>query len=120
MENRGDDRGRSASAARLQAVAGTAPVVDQSGALRGGRRRGAGVKALRQALSHCARARVLCEDGASASYKRKRQQGKTQARALRALANQWVGLLYAVWGTRAPYDSAPCAAAQRAHAPHAA
>jgi transposase len=116
----GDDRTRYASAASLQALAGTAPVVYQSGAFRGVRRRVACVNALRQALYHFARESVLCEDWASAYYKRKRQQGKTHAMALRALANQWVRIIYAVWVTRAPYDAATFAAAQRAHAPHAA
>jgi hypothetical protein len=31
--------------------------------------------------------------------------------ALRALANQWVRIIHAVWITRAPYDSATFVAA---------
>jgi transposase len=114
----GDDRARYASAASLQALAGTAPVVYRSGAFRGVRRRVACVNALRQALYHCARESVLCEDWAAAYYKRKRQQGKTHAMALRARANQWVRIIHAIWVTRQPYDAATFAAAQLAHTPH--
>jgi hypothetical protein len=80
------------------------------------RRRVACVNALRQALYHLARESVLLEEWAARYYRRKRAQGKTRAMALRALANQWVRILYAIWMKRAPYDSATFAAAQRAHA----
>jgi transposase len=89
----GDDRARSASAASVQALAGTAPVLFHSGASRRVRRRVAGVNAWRQALSHCAHESVLLEEWARASYRRKREQGKTRAMALRALANQWVRII---------------------------
>lgn len=113
----GEDRGRYAEAASVQALAGTAPVVFQSGAYRGVRRRRACVNAFRQALYHFARESALQEDWAKAYYRRKREQGKTRAMALRALANQWVRILYAMWLHAAPYDPALFAAARRAHAP---
>jgi hypothetical protein len=75
------------------------------------------VNALRQALYHFARESALLEGWAKAYYARKREQGKTRAMALRALANQWVRIIYAMWTRRPEYQSAIFLAAQRAHAP---
>jgi transposase len=111
----GEDRARYTSAASVQAVAGTAPVLYQSGAFRGVRRRVACVNAFRQTLFHFARESVLLEDWAKAFYQRKRAQGKTRAMALRALANHWVRILYAMWTHHTRYDPAIFLAAQQAH-----
>jgi transposase len=111
----GDDRTRYAGAASVQALAGTAPVVFQSGTYRGVRRRLACVNPLRQALYHFALESVLFEAWAKRYYQRKRAQGKTRAMALRALANQWVRIIYAMWVHRMPYDPAVFQAAQLAH-----
>jgi hypothetical protein len=83
------------------------------------RRRVACVNTLRQALYHFARESVLFEPWAAAYYTRKREQGKTRAMALRALANQWVRIIYAMWAQRQEDQSAVFLAAQRAHAPAA-
>jgi transposase len=115
----GDDRTRYGSAASVQALAGTAPVLLQSGTWRRVRRRTACVNPLRQTLYHLARESVLCDDWAKAYYRRKRQEGKTHAAALRALANHWVRILYAMWRDHTPYDPAIFAAAQHVHADHA-
>jgi hypothetical protein len=112
----GEDRGRYADATSVQALAGTAPVVFQSGAYRGVRRRRAWVNALRQALYHVARESALQEEWAQAYYRRKRDQGKTRAMALRALANQWVRIRYAMWLHHACYEPASFTAARHAHA----
>jgi hypothetical protein len=42
--------------------------------------------------------------------------------ALRALANTWVRIIYAMWSSKTSYQTATFEAAQRAHAPrqHAA
>jgi transposase len=111
----GDDRTLYANAASVQALAGTAPVLFQSGAYRGVRRRRACVNALRQALYHFARESVVLDEWARAYYRRKRAQGRSQAMALRALANHWVRILYAMWLHRTPYDPAILQAAQQAH-----
>jgi len=81
----------------------------------GVRRRVAGVTAWRQALDHFAWERVLCEPWAQASYKRQRAQGKTYALALRALAHQWVRIIYAMWQKRQPSQRATFTAAPQAH-----
>jgi transposase len=111
----GEDRTRYASAASVRALAGTAPVLFQSGAFRGVRRRRACVNAWRQALYHFAWESVLCEPWAKAYSQRKRAQGKTYAMALRAVANQWVRIIYAMWQARQPYQRAIFLAAQHAH-----
>jgi transposase len=111
----GEDRARYTSAASVQAVAGTAPVVYQSGAFRGVRRRVACINFFRQTLFHFARESVLLEDWAKAFYQRKRDQGKTRAMALRALANHWVRMLYAMWTHRTQYDPAIFLSARQAH-----
>jgi transposase len=111
----GEDRRRFTSAASVQALAGTAPVVFQSGNFRGVRRRVACVNALRQALYHFARESVLFEPWAKAYYQRKRAQGKSRGMALRALANHWVRILYAMWQRHQPYEREVFVAAQRAH-----
>jgi hypothetical protein len=48
--------------------------------------------------------RACCpEEGATAYDTRQRQHGKSPARALRALANQWVRGIYALWVTQERY-----------------
>jgi transposase len=112
----GDDRERYESAAAVQALAGTAPVVVQSGQSRRVRRRRACVNAFRQALYHFARESVLGEEWARASYTRRRQRGHSAAMALRGVAQQWVRILYALWVKREAYDATVFVAAQQAHA----
>lgn len=49
-----------------------------------------------------------------------RAEGKAHTAAVRALANRWVRILYAMWLHHAPYDPAIFGAAQHAHQPAAA
>jgi transposase len=116
----GDDRHRFATVAQIQALAGTAPVIFQSGALRQVRRRRACNNALRQALYHFAHESLLLEPWARAYYDRKRQQGKTYAMAMRALGNHWVRIIFAMWQTQQPYDRTTFEQAQQQHQRHAA
>jgi hypothetical protein len=67
-----------------------------------------------------ARASLLFEDWAGVYYRRKRSEGKTYAMAVRALSNQWVRLLYAMWSRREVYQRERFLAAQQAHAQSAA
>jgi hypothetical protein len=53
-------------------------------------------------------------------YQRKRGEGKSHSVAVRALANQWVRLIRALWRTEQPYHEAVFRAAQEAHARPAA
>jgi transposase len=111
----GEDRLRYPSAASLQALAGTSPVLIQSGASRRIRMRSACSKPLRNVMYQFARQSLRHEGWAKRYAERKRQSGKTFPMALRALANQWVRILYAVWQQRAVYDPQVFAQAQQAH-----
>ena len=114
----GDERERYTGAAGVQALAGTAPGVVQSGQYRRVHQRTGCVKPLRAALYHLARESLLFQDWARARvyYERKRAEGKTSAMAVRALSHHWVRLLYAMWSRREPYPRDRFLAAQQAHA----
>jgi transposase len=93
----GDDRTRYADAASLQALAGTSPVIFQSGTYRRIHRRHACIKPLRNALHQFAWQTTLTQPWALEYYQRKRKEGKSHSVAVRALANVWVRILYAMW-----------------------
>jgi transposase len=116
----GDDRGRYPDAASVQALAGTAPVAFQSGKFVSVHRRYACSKPLRNALHQFAWQSTLREPWAQAYYQRKRREGKSHSMAVRALANQWVRIIYAFWVKHEAYDATIFLAAQQAHAPRAA
>src|SRR5262249_32606215 len=111
----GEDRQRYPTAASVQALGGTAPVIFQSGAHRSTRMRTACSKPLRNVLYQFARESIQRDAWAHSYYSRKRAEGKTFTMAVRALANQWVRILYAVWTKRATYDPTVLARAQQAH-----
>jgi hypothetical protein len=67
-----------------------------------------------------ARESLLFEEWAQAYYRRKRAEGKTDAMAVRALSNQWVRLLYAMWSRREPYQRAVFLTARQLHTQPAA
>ena len=116
----GDDRGRYGDAAAVQALAGTAPVTFQSGNFARVHRRVACNTVLRNALFRFAWLSTQQEAWAADYYRRKRREGKSHAVAVRALANHWVRIIYALWAKRATYDPAVFLAARQAHAPRAA
>jgi len=116
----GDDRGRYADVASVQALAGTAPVPWTSGKLVTVHRRQACNKRLRNALQQFAWQSTQREAWAAAYYQEKRDAGKSHAMALRALANQWVRIIYALWSKHEAYDPAIFLAARKAHRAHAA
>jgi transposase len=112
----GEDRTRYADAASLQALAGTAPVAFQSGNYAKVHKRYACLKPLRNALYQFAWQSTLEEPWALDYYRRKRADGKSHTMAVRALANVWVRIIYAMWFNHTCYDPATFAAAQRRHA----
>jgi Transposase/Transposase IS116/IS110/IS902 family len=115
----GDDRERYASAQSMQGLAGTAPVAFQSGKYTKAHKRYAGIKPLRNALYQFAWQSTK-EAWALEYYQRKRREGKSHSVALRALANQWVRLIHAMWRNEQPYDEAIFRTAQETHARPAA
>lgn len=118
----GDDRTRYAASSSVQALAGTAPVAFQSGNYAKAHKRYACLKPLRNALYQFAWQSTRQEAWALAYYQRKRAEGKSHSVAVRALANVWVRIIYAMWLTHTCYETATFEAAQLAHAPrpHAA
>ena len=116
----GDDRTRYQGAGSIQALAGTSPVAFQSGNFAKAHRRYACNKVLRNTFHQFAWQSTRSESWALAYYQRKRQEGKTHTVAVRALANQWVRIIFAAWRQHQSYDVAIFLAAQQAHAPRAA
>lgn len=112
----GDDRDRYASASSLQALAGTSPVLYQSGMYQKAHRRLGCIKPWRNALFQFADRSRRWEPWAEEYYQRKRAEGKSYTVAVRALANSWARILFAVWKTRQRYCTATFEAAQRTHA----
>ncbi len=111
----GDDRGRYLSAMSLQALAGTSPVLFQSGMYAKAHRRLGCIKPLRNALQQFA-FQSLRETWAKAYYQRKRAEGKSHTVAIRALANVWTRIVFAIWTKKEAYQTTTFEAAQLAHA----
>jgi len=113
----GDDRSRYVDANSVQQLSGTAPVPYESGNYAKAHKRFACSKPLRNALHQFAWQSTRQEAWARDYYQRKRAQGKTHSMALRALANVWVRIIYAMWVNKTSYQTTTFEAAQRAHAP---
>jgi len=86
----GDDRERFINASVVQALAGTSPVLYQSGKYRFAKRRKSCVKPFRNVLHQFAYQKVRWVDWAHEYYAKKRSEGKSHHEAIRALANIWV------------------------------
>lgn len=112
----GDDRSRYQSTQSLQALAGTSPVLYQSGTYAKAHRRLGCIKPLRNALHQFAFHSTRSERWAKQYYLRKRAEGKSHTVALRALANVWVRILFAIWSKKENYQATTFEAAQIAHA----
>jgi transposase len=116
----GDDRKRYQNASSLQALGGTSPVLYQSGMYSKAHRRLGCVKPLRNALHQFAWQTTQSEAWANAYYQRKRAEGKSHTVAVRALANVWVRIIFALWSNQRCYETATFEQAQRQHARRAA
>lgn len=112
----GEDRSRYHSASSLQALAGTSPVLFQSGTYAKAHRRLGCIKPLRNALHQFAFHSTRSEPWAKAYYQRKRAEGKSHSVAVRALANVWVRIVFAIWTKKEAYQTTTFEAAQLAHA----
>lgn len=111
----GDDRNRYADASSIQALAGTSPVPFESGNYAKVHQRLACLKPLRNALQQFAWLSTQQEDWARDYYDRKRKEGKSHSMAVRALANIWVRIIFAMWLKKEPYERTTFEAAQRRH-----
>ena len=116
----GDDRKRYQDASSLQALGGTSPVLFQSGMYSKAHRRIGCIKPLRNALHQFAWQTTQSEAWARDYYQRKRAEGKSHTVAVRALANVWVRILFAMWFHRRCYETVTFEQAQQQHARRAA
>lgn len=111
----GDDRERYEDAAVVQALAGTSPVLFQSGKYRFARQRRSCIKPFRRAMQLFAFQSIRQVCWAREYYSTKRSQGKTHHEALRALANTWVRIIFAMWKNGTCYNEATFVAARARH-----
>jgi transposase len=116
----GDDRKRYQDASSLQALGGTSPVLFQSGMYSKAHRRLGCIKPLRNALQQFAWQTTQSEPWALDYYQRKRAEGKSHTVAVRALANVWVRIIFAMWVHHECYKSTTFEQAQQKHARKAA
>jgi len=101
----GDNRDRFDSAQGLQCYAGTAPVSYQSGQIHQTRFRRACQKTLRSTVHLWVNLSRRACPWAEAYYRKKREEGKSHACALRCLGQRWLKILWKMWQTRRPYDA---------------
>jgi hypothetical protein len=116
----GDDPSRYGGATSLQALAGTSPVLYESGKYSKAHRRYACIKPLRNALHQFAWQSTHQERWARDYYERKRKEGKSHTVAVRALANVWARILFALVQHKQCYQTATFEQARQLHAPRAA
>ncbi len=116
----GDDRARYQDASSLQALGGTSPGLFQSGMYAKAHRRLGCIKPLRNALHQFAWQTTQSEPWAREYYQRKRTEGKSHTVAVRALANVWVRIIFAIWFRHLTYETAIFEHAQQQHARPAA
>jgi transposase len=117
----GDKPTRYETAASLQALGGTSPVLFASGNYSKPHRRLGCIKPLRNALHQFARPRTLQEEWALAYYERKRARcGKSHSVAVGALSNIWARIIFAMLQSHTSYDCTTFETARHRHAPKAA
>lgn len=102
----GSNRDRWKNVASLQAYLGVAPVTVSSGKSRRVHWRYNSSKFLRQTLVEYAKESIKRSDWARAYYDRKRQNGLTHNKTLRALAWKWTRILWRCWKTGEKYNEA--------------
>lgn len=100
----GSDITRFVDVRMLKAFAGSSPVTKRSGKYCEIKYRRACNWRVRQALHLASQSALTCCPWARELYDRLRSQGKSYGRALRAVANQLIEILYAVLTRRTPYS----------------
>ena len=109
----GTDRSRWDSAADVQAHSGIAPVTERSGKSLWVHHRLACPKFVKQTFHEFADQSIRFSRWARASYDQQRARGNAHHAALRALAYQWIRILFRCWKERRPYDEDTYIAALR-------
>ena len=102
----GTDIARFRDLGTLRAFSGSSPVTTQSGNFRSVHFRRACNGHLRRAFHLAAQGAICNACWARELYDRLRAQGKSYGRALRAVADQLLEMLYVILSRRTPYDQA--------------
>lgn len=102
----GDDPNRYADAKSRKNYAGTSPITRASGTRSVVLARFVRNNRLADALDLWAFSSITSSPGARAFYDRRRAAGDSHHKALRSLANRWVGILHGCLGHRTYYDEA--------------
>ncbi|MFN2545670.1 MAG: IS110 family transposase [Actinomycetota bacterium] len=102
----GDDPTRYADPKARKNYAGTSPITKASGRSKVALARFARNRRLADALEMWAFCSLSTSPGARRYYDAHRAKGHTHRRALRSLANRWVGILHGCLRRRAPYSEA--------------
>jgi transposase len=102
----GDNRARFESSAVLQAIAGTVPVTRRSGHKQIVEFRHACSHELRSTMDDFARLSVRHSGWASAYFQQQVNRGHKKTRAYRAVANNWLRIIWKLWQTGERYDEA--------------
>ncbi len=100
----GDDPNRYANTKSRKNYAGTSPITRASGTRSVALARFARNNRLADALDQWAFSSIIASPGARAFYDRRRAAGDSHHKALRALANRWVGILHGCLDHRTRYD----------------
>ena len=100
----GDDPNRYATTKSRKNYAGTSPITRASGTRSVALARFVRNNRLADALDQWAFASITASPGARAFYDRHRAAGDSHHKALRALANRWVGILHGCLDHRTRYD----------------
>ena len=100
----GDDRRRFPSASRVQARAGTSPVLISSGKRNRVQFRHSCDHEFRCISQQWAKASLRSSVWANAYYARIRPHCASESHAYRCLANRWLAILWRLWQDRKPYD----------------
>mgnify|MGYP001816164756 CR=1 FL=1 len=100
----GEERRRFPTSAMVQALAGTAPVTDQSGRKTLIYFRRSCDKKFRYFAQQFARASCKQSGWASAYFANARQRGHSVSRSHRSLANRWIAIIWKMWQDHTHYD----------------
>jgi transposase len=100
----GDDPARYADPKARKNYAGTSPITRASGRSKVALARFARNRRLADALQMWAFCSLSCSAGARRYYDAHRAKGQTHQRALRSLANRWVGIMHGCLRHRCPYS----------------
>jgi transposase len=111
----GTDRKRYASAERLSAYSGVAPVVERSGRSVWTHWRWHCPKFVRQSFVEFAAKSIGQCAWAATHYRRQLERGKSHNAAVRSLAFKWQRIMFRCWRNREPYDEGRYLAALARH-----